>query len=616
MIETIRAARERLRRHREGVMSRGPGQMALWRAPLLLACAFLAAYSQPTHAQQAAADAAVAEAAQAVLKEPSGADWSLSGGNGWTLALAPVSQGDEKRLYFHAEIGRRYMVVGAGSRSVVDLDLCVGDTCNLLPHATPSVDFVAGFTGRHMAVLSVSDTGDESISGGVPAFAGLAVLDHNDPDDGGGLQPPGDYDAGTFSVVQRLTAAVNEGWQMFSGDGDDASGWGLVAGAFGEGDERDLTFRAEQGEHYEVVGAGSEASLDLDLVVFDESGTKIAEDVRPDATAEVSIVAPTTGIYTAWLMAYAGSSAPAGMNETTSTTAGLVLLRRGALPCDAWRSDAAYFSQALVVDVADCVDYWYAESERDAAYARLLPLAARDSKHAEVVEMLLDMHNPVFESGQTPLELAVAHSPIPDQVVRLLLEYNPEWLIPPEQGTTTPLHLAVGQDEPSVAVIQTLLEDAALLNVDPDVLTARDSLGDTPLHVAARFATRPVIVRELVEFANGSTRKEILTATNNDGKTPVELASERKRGFRVAGQLEEYDGRYVNPSLGSRVRVIADYGQRFATPAIMMLFAFIRTFPNTGFSRRVYAAINPSPPDEPGDADAEPEFPLPADLET
>ena len=131
-----------------------------------------------------------------------------------------------------------------------------------------------------------------------------------------------------------------------------------------------------------------------------------------------------------------------------------------------------------------------------------------------------------------------------------------------------------------------------------DLLLVRDEMGDMPLHAAARVATRPVIVRSLVEGAPREVRRQILTATNNDGRTPSELAWERKDGRQLAVQLEEYHGEYVSPSIGRRLARFRDAVEpilaSFAAFAVF-LFTVVRTFPSSPVARLTHSAFNRLP---------------------
>ena len=112
------------------------------------------------------------------------------------------------------------------------------------------------------------------------------------------------------------------------------------------------------------------------------------------------------------------------------------------------------------------------------------------------------------------------------------------------------------------------------------------------------MATRPVIVRHLVKDAPRELRRQILTAANDDDRTAVELAWERKDGRRIAVQLEEYHAEYVSPSIGRRLSRLRDMVQPILASAAaiaLFLFTVVRTFPKSPFARLAHSAFNRLP---------------------
>ena len=243
---------------------------------------------------------------------------------------------------------------------------------------------------------------------------------------------------------------------------------------------------------------------------------------------------------------------------------------------------------------------WLEVTPHDSLAGTPLIQAAEHSKFPEVVQLLLeipglDTLTAAYRGGATPLGVAVAFSPVPEEVTNLLLDHNPgllesrsfRW----DDGTATSLlHAALirrdANRDSNVGAIDRLVTEMVEQHRH-EMLLATDEMGDTPLHAAARVVTRPVTVRRLVEGAPRQLRRQMLTATNNDGRTAAELASERKDGRRLAVQLDEYHRRVrqsvdrpsavstsrrrrINPGLGRRHRRLSVHDCPYVPPFALL----------------------------------------------
>uniref|UniRef100_A0A671V4Y2 Uncharacterized protein n=1 Tax=Sparus aurata TaxID=8175 RepID=A0A671V4Y2_SPAAU len=131
--------------------------------------------------------------------------------------------------------------------------------------------------------------------------------------------------------------------------------------------------------------------------------------------------------------------------------------------------------------------------------------------------MLLYLTVPQHMDGSTPLHYAAAggHASI---VSALLQSLNNKGVDERNAWRKTPLHAAAEKGHDGVAVL--LLEAGAKIN-------STDNSKDTPLHSAARGGHQEV-VKTLLNWGQGGhmgrRKKANLQATNNVGKTPLQVA--------------------------------------------------------------------------------------------
>ncbi len=78
-------------------------------------------------------------------------------------------------------------------------------------------------------------------------------------------------------------------------------------GQLGESETRDFTIQLEGGKCYAILGVGDNGVRDLDLLLKDESGRMIDEDVETDARPIVRVCPDDTGQYTMTVRMYQGS---------------------------------------------------------------------------------------------------------------------------------------------------------------------------------------------------------------------------------------------------------------------------------------------------------------------
>lgn len=586
----------------------------------LLGLAVAAALSTPGQAQESGPGRDVAEVTRGILERVEPGWQLLTGVNSWSLAISRITEGDEKRFSFPVETGRDYRIVAVGAPGVRDLDFCVVDpgreaesgselevACHLLRDASPVLDFTADETGLWAALLSAVAVDGPS------SYAGIAVLTRT-PEAGVGIAG----DIPSITTLGVLTSFVDGSWTLPRNSGGSAAGgdeWGLVMGSVAvEGSRAQLSFHVDAGEDYRVSASGEARVADLDICVFDDMDEVVDCDRGTDAEPGVAFYATSTGLYRAVLEPYA-IDAPdrEAASDPSSARAGLVVAMRIADQCDAWRREPEYFERATVLDVENCMPAWLDATPHDPSAGTPLIQAAEHSKVPDVIELLLeipglDTLTASHRSGATALGVAVAFSPVPEEATNLLLDHSPGLLesrsFRHDDGTATSLlHAALLRPDANVGAIGRLVTEMVEQRRD-ELLLARDEMGDTPLHTAARVATRPVIVRHLVEDAPRERRREILKAANNDGRTAVELARERKDGRRIAVQLEEYHAEYVSPSIGRRLSRVRDAVQPILASAAaiaLFLFTVVRTFPKSPFARLAHSAFNRLPAGLPDD---------------
>ena len=127
----------------------------------------------------------------------------------------------------------------------------------------------------------------------------------------------GEADAGIAEASQRLLSLVEPGWRLLSSD----TLWSMAIARIAEGAENRLSFLADAGRDYRIVGAGAPAARDLDICVVtpDAPADEILCDVLPDAVPIVEFTAGATGLHAAELRAITveGPSSYAGVAVLT-----------------------------------------------------------------------------------------------------------------------------------------------------------------------------------------------------------------------------------------------------------------------------------------------------------
>ena len=472
----------------------------------LFGLAVAVALAAPGQAQEADPGRDVAEVTLRILDRVEPGWQLLAASNAWSLAITRIAEGNEKRFVFPVETGREYRIVGVGAPGVRDLDVCVVDpggqstggserevVCHLLRDAAPILDFTADGTGMWAAALTAVEVDGPS------SYAGIAVLTGT-PEAAIGIAD----DIPSITTLGVLTSFVDEGWDLPGNDLGSAAGgdeWGLVLGSVAvEGTRPQLSFHVEAGEDYRVSAAGEARATDLDICVFDELDEVVECDQGTDAEPGVAFKARSTGSYRAVLEPYAIDAADREeASDPASARAGLVVARRLADRCDAWRREPEYFERATVLDVENCMSDWLDATPHDSWAGTPLIQAAEHSKSPEVIRRLLDIPGmdtltAGYRSGATPLGVAVAFSPVPEDATNLLLDHSPGLLeshsFRHDDGTATSLlHAALLRPDANVGAIGRLVTEMVEQRRH-DLLLDRDETGDTPLHTAARVATQ------------------------------------------------------------------------------------------------------------------------------
>ena len=575
------------------------------RLSLLLCVAALASPAAAQDGEADATDAGIAEASQRLLSlvEPG---WRLlSSDTLWSLAIARISEGARNRLFFLAEAGRDYRIVGAGATAARDLDICVAAadapdeeiSCDVLPDALPIVEFRAGHTGLHAAELrAVTVEGPSS-------YAGVAVLAR--ASSASAADPSVPRELATVTTLGALTSFAGGGWDLIPtdlgrGPATGLDNWSLALGAARQDAEKRLFFEVEAGRAYRVSGAGDATASDLDVCVTDDAGNLVACDEELDARPQVAFTAESSGRYAAVLQPYSIAPASAAVPQPSgspSSRGGLVVAIRDGGHCDTWRREPDYFERATVIDVENCMSGWLETVPYDFELGTPLTHAAAQSKFTHVVQSLLRVPGlDTLEAELAPPLLvgAARYSPIAGDVVGLLLDHNPGLLDSYSMEYGTPLHAAVGRRDADVGAIDRVMSEIVEQRRE-DILLSTNGGDETPLLEAARSAMRPVVVRSLVDGAPREARRRMLTATDPAGNTALDIARDRKDGGRIAAQLEEYDAEYVNPSLWRRVSRLREPVEALLASAagiVLFMFTFIRTFPQSRIARLVHGIFN------------------------